>query len=357
MMEGNIGEDAIRFKTSALLRWKYNKIEHDYGLDALIELCENDKPTGRFVFAQVKNGKSYLIRETPDGYDLKIEDKHKKYWEASSLNVIVVFYDSDKDTAYWQQTNEKNISTRGKTCSIFIPRKNVYGDITKEQLSKLFVEDESIYYIDPKEQPVENFPHLVAFLDDTKASFENINMQMEKMRSDLNKLDNKIKSDSIRLDSLNMKSHSDMALSNSIKQSTYFAYSRFSSTFSSRINNESNIIQDSFNIGFYPYYISLMYLFENFGYEVENQYDLKIHKCLKDLLILSENAMYTYKIIREIEESANSNAVTNIREIKSSSIAVAKSMNKLANVVESISLKCKVAHSDLSQAVEKKRER
>jgi hypothetical protein len=49
------------------LRWIFREQhEQDYGIDAHIEVCNSEGPTGRLIAAQIKAGKSYFRQKVKD---------------------------------------------------------------------------------------------------------------------------------------------------------------------------------------------------------------------------------------------------------------------------------------------------
>jgi hypothetical protein len=73
--------------------------ENDVGIDALIELVQNEKPTGNFIATQIKSGSSYFDKKEnlckiPIG-------NHREYWARYSLPVYGIVYIPEFDSAYW----------------------------------------------------------------------------------------------------------------------------------------------------------------------------------------------------------------------------------------------------------------
>jgi hypothetical protein len=64
--------------------------ENDIGLDAIIELYENDIPTGKMFAVQVKSGKSFYTA-TKQMCKISIE-KHRDYWLNHDFPVIGIVY-------------------------------------------------------------------------------------------------------------------------------------------------------------------------------------------------------------------------------------------------------------------------
>jgi hypothetical protein len=73
--------------------------ENDVGIDALIELVKNERPTGNFIAAQIKSGKSYFDKNAnlckfPIG-------NHRDYWSNHSLPVYGIVFIPEFESAYW----------------------------------------------------------------------------------------------------------------------------------------------------------------------------------------------------------------------------------------------------------------
>ena len=73
--------------------------ENDVGIDALIELVKNERPTGNFIASQIKSGNSYFDKKA-NLCKIPIGD-HRDYWSNHSLPVYGIVYIPELDTAYW----------------------------------------------------------------------------------------------------------------------------------------------------------------------------------------------------------------------------------------------------------------
>lgn len=78
----------------------FNEIDqrNDFGVDAIIELVDNEKVTGKNLAIQIKSGKSYCDRSLCKITSTK---KHFNYWINHSLTIIGVVYDPKEKMAYW----------------------------------------------------------------------------------------------------------------------------------------------------------------------------------------------------------------------------------------------------------------
>lgn len=73
--------------------------ENDVGIDALIELVKNERPTGNFIASQIKSGSSYFDKKA-NFCKIPIGD-HRDYWSNHSLPVYGIVYIPEFDSAYW----------------------------------------------------------------------------------------------------------------------------------------------------------------------------------------------------------------------------------------------------------------
>ena len=87
--------------------------ESDYGVDAHIELIENEKPTGQLLGVQLKTGQSYLSEKIENGFVFRADRKHVEYWLNHSLPIIITLCDPEKSKLYWQHISRDNALQTG----------------------------------------------------------------------------------------------------------------------------------------------------------------------------------------------------------------------------------------------------
>ena len=95
---------------------------HDYGIDAQVEIVEDDKPTGDLIAMQIKSGISYFSESNRNGIVYRTDEEHIDYWFRHSLPVIIVLYNPDRDVCLWEAVTEETIKTTGKGWKIEIPK-------------------------------------------------------------------------------------------------------------------------------------------------------------------------------------------------------------------------------------------
>ena len=112
----------------------------DYGIDGQIELCEQNKPTGKLIAVQSKGGKSYFSCKIDGGLTLSLKMKHLRYWYEYALPVIVVGYLPSEQLSYWiyiqeyLDTNPDILGLEQDTVSIPVPRTNLFNVESKQLL-------------------------------------------------------------------------------------------------------------------------------------------------------------------------------------------------------------------------------
>ncbi|MSM38683.1 MAG: DUF4365 domain-containing protein [Geobacter sp.] len=101
---------------------------HDYGIDAHVEIVENERPTGKLIALQIKSGASFFKEETDDSYIFRTDDKHVAYWVGHSMPVVLVIYNTQTKTAHWQHVSRENVESTGKYWKIEIPKDNTLAN-------------------------------------------------------------------------------------------------------------------------------------------------------------------------------------------------------------------------------------
>jgi len=109
----------------------------DYGIDAHVEVVENSTATGKLIALQIKSGKSWFSEETSSGFVFRGKTKHLEYWQQHSLPVMIVLYEDDEQTAYWQAVSSSNIQKTNKAWKLIIPFSNKIDTLSLERIQEL----------------------------------------------------------------------------------------------------------------------------------------------------------------------------------------------------------------------------
>lgn len=109
----------------------------DYGIDAQIEIVEDDAATGELLAAQIKTGPSYFKKETDEGWWYPLDKDDLSYWLEHALPVAVIICDPVTKTAYWQTVNENTVVTgkRGGK-KLLIPKEQELSQRSKYELGR-----------------------------------------------------------------------------------------------------------------------------------------------------------------------------------------------------------------------------
>lgn len=82
----------------------------DYGIDAHIEVVDDETVLGRLVALQIKTGRSYFDSPADEGgWWFRDKAAHFEYWLDFSIPVIVVLVDLDSGLCFWQLVTELTV--------------------------------------------------------------------------------------------------------------------------------------------------------------------------------------------------------------------------------------------------------
>ena len=101
---------------------------HDYGIDAHVEIVEDQRPTGKLIALQIKSGTSFFKEEAADSYVFRTNDKHIAYWVSHSMPVVLVLYNPERKTAHWQQVTRESVERTGKQWKVLVPKADMLVD-------------------------------------------------------------------------------------------------------------------------------------------------------------------------------------------------------------------------------------
>jgi len=101
---------------------------HDYGIDAHVEIVENEHPTGRLIALQIKAGLSFFQEEVKGAYVFRTDDTHIAYWVGHSMPVVLVLYNPETEQAYWQHVSRDTVETTGKGWKLSVPKTSIFDE-------------------------------------------------------------------------------------------------------------------------------------------------------------------------------------------------------------------------------------
>lgn len=94
----------------------------DYGIDAQVELVDEDTVTGKLIAIQIKSGSSWLQEESEGSYIFRGDREHLNYWLDHSLPVLIVLCNTQNSQCFWQTISASNIVYTSKAWKISIPK-------------------------------------------------------------------------------------------------------------------------------------------------------------------------------------------------------------------------------------------
>lgn len=101
---------------------------HDHGIDAQVEIVEDDKPTGKLIAIQIKSGSSYFSEQTESDVIYRPNGAHIRYWSRHALPVIIVLYNPEADALLWERVTDETIISTGKGWKINVPKRQVLDE-------------------------------------------------------------------------------------------------------------------------------------------------------------------------------------------------------------------------------------
>jgi tetratricopeptide (TPR) repeat protein len=122
---GDGGVHAVGALVNFQLGWAFRpQPVRDVGIDAQVEPVLAGKETGRLLGLQIKAGAHWFARPTPDsdGWVFTEDTQtHRDYWLRYRLPVLLVLYNPDTNTAYWQHVTKQTAIVTGKGFKVVVP--------------------------------------------------------------------------------------------------------------------------------------------------------------------------------------------------------------------------------------------
>ena len=114
-------------------------LRHDTGIDLVIELTEQQKPTGLLVAVQVKSGESFFRGAATGKVRIPVSTRHASYWRSYSLPVILVAYSPNRQRAYWKEIELLGLlqSETTSVACVEIDLERVFDNTCSESLVRL----------------------------------------------------------------------------------------------------------------------------------------------------------------------------------------------------------------------------
>jgi len=131
------GVSTVQLRFSKL-RWLFREqAVSDYGIDAQVEVVEDERATGQLIALQIKSGKSWFDERVEGGVVFRGDIDHLNYWQIHSLPVIVVLYDPDTENCHWQVVNDDTVTRTKKAWKLTVPCTQKIDEFSKEALKRI----------------------------------------------------------------------------------------------------------------------------------------------------------------------------------------------------------------------------
>lgn len=123
----SIGVTRTKLAVEEQLGWLFREqATEDYGIDAHIEVVDEQMVGGRLLALQIKSGESWFCDHAPGGWWFRPDEKHVRYWTNHSLPVVIVLYRPETERCHWQLVNSNTLeSTANGGWKLLVPETHV----------------------------------------------------------------------------------------------------------------------------------------------------------------------------------------------------------------------------------------
>lgn len=109
--------------------------KNDLGIDAIIEIIKDEKPTSKFVATQIKSGKTYFNKKA-NLCKLPVKN-HFDYWTKHPLPVYGIVFIPEFGDAYW--VDIKKYLKDNKTATVISFERTLANQINKDTFFTIFI--------------------------------------------------------------------------------------------------------------------------------------------------------------------------------------------------------------------------
>jgi hypothetical protein len=131
------GVHAVALLFTKKLEWLFREQPvSDFGIDAIVEVVDDDGPSGQLIALQIKSGPSFFSREKKDSFTFKGEMRHLEYWTRHSLPVFLIIHNPITNTTLWQKIERRLCKVNERSWNIEVPKLNVLDQTARYHFSK-----------------------------------------------------------------------------------------------------------------------------------------------------------------------------------------------------------------------------
>lgn len=147
---GDAGEYFFAYKVTSMFKCAVRLLDIDLGVDAEIEVVEEEKSSLRLIKVQIKSSANV----TGDSHSIYVTPEHIEYWKNTNLPVIVCLVDLVNEKVYWKYIeNESNYQSSGESSKVtFDLRHDELTETSKEKLFRIAIPNEFKHFDDLKRQ-------------------------------------------------------------------------------------------------------------------------------------------------------------------------------------------------------------
>jgi len=127
-----VGVNAVEAIFLNEFKWIFREqLISDFGIDAIVESFDDDKPSGRLAALQIKSGSSYFRKKGAD-FIFNGELRHLEYWTNHALPVFIILHNPKTGLTLWQKIETRLVTKTENGWSIIIPSENLLDIKAKE---------------------------------------------------------------------------------------------------------------------------------------------------------------------------------------------------------------------------------
>ncbi|MEU5669057.1 DUF4365 domain-containing protein [Micromonospora sp. NPDC047753] len=138
---GDAGIHGVGLLVNTRLGWHFRpQPVADVGIDAQVESVVDGVSTGCLLGLQIKSGQSMFSEPAPDGSGWVYRERsqtHRRYWLRYPLPVLLVLYQPDTHTAYWQVVTDETAVATGAGFKVRVPSTQQLDAGSAERLAEL----------------------------------------------------------------------------------------------------------------------------------------------------------------------------------------------------------------------------
>jgi hypothetical protein len=132
----HLGTAAVALTVARDLGWLFREQPlDDYGIDALVEVVDDGFVTGKLFALQIKSGLSFFREPSSNGWRYRPRASDALYWRDHSVPVVVVLYNPETGTCYWQVVSHGSLkSTAAGRWEMLIPKDQILNENARRPL-------------------------------------------------------------------------------------------------------------------------------------------------------------------------------------------------------------------------------